>query len=304
MPCFIHAMDQLLQDISVSDVSFSGGDGNTLRGRQVIAGGSDGGRTVLLLHGGGQTHHSWQGTAKALAGKNWRAITIDQRGHGQSDWADDGDYSFSAYASDLKAVLNQLSQQFAGPTVVIGASLGGLAGLLVAGSGEAVAMRALVLVDVTPQMKQDGVERILGFMAESSEQGFASMEEASDAIAAYLPHRPRPTNLSGLAKNLRHDADGRYRWHWDPRFLQNRFDAREHARDTRIRATEAAQKISVPTLLVRGRESELVGEAEARQFLDLVPHAKVSDVSGARHMVAGDRNDIFTAAVLEFLDTL
>ena len=229
-------MDQTLLDVCPSDVSLCGGDGNILRGVQVVAGEASG-RTVLLLHGGGQTHHSWQGTAKALAARGWRAITIDQRGHGKSDWVDDGDYAFAAYARDLESVLDQLHQKFAGPTVVIGASLGGLAGLLVAGAGEPMAMRALVMVDVTPQMKPDGVERILGFMAESSERGFATMEEASDAIAAYLPHRPRPVSLSGLAKNLRFDADGRYRWHWDPRFLQCRNNASEHANATRIQAT-------------------------------------------------------------------
>ena len=144
----------------------------------------------------------------------------------------------------------------------------------------------------------------LGFMAEKSESGFDSLQAAADAIAAYLPHRPKPTDLSGLAKNLRQHEDGRYRWHWDPRFLETRRNPSEHAANTRDQFAEKAREVKIPVLLVRGRESELVGEEEARKFVELVPHAKVTDVSGARHMVAGDRNDVFSDAVLGFLAEL
>ncbi len=296
-------MDAAVDEIVTVDAVFPGADGNQLRATR--AGPST--RTtppVLLLHGGGQTRHSWQGTARALAQQGWGAITLDQRGHGDSDWIENGDYSFDAYARDLLSVSRHLTRSHGFAPVVIGASLGGLAGLLAAACDNEKSVRALVLVDITPHVKPDGVERILGFMAASAERGFGSLEEAADAISAYLPHRPRPPGLSGLAKNLRLDQAGRYRWHWDPRFLQARRNGRGHAEGMRVQFAEVARQIRVPTLLVRGRESELVGEHEARQFVRLVPHADVTDVRGARHMVAGDRNDVFTSAVLSFLQTL
>lgn len=279
---------------------FAGTAGNRLVGEEFRCGDVHG-PTVLLAHGGGQTRHSWQGTAEALARAGYRAITFDQRGHGDSDWVAGGAYTFDDYAEDIAAVARSLIEEGFSPPVVVGASLGGIAGLLAAGEGEQNLFSALVLVDITPRVKAEGVARIIAFMAADAEKGFASLEEAADAISAYLPHRPRPKDLSGLSKNLRRDADGRYRWHWDPRFLDQRVNAVDHARHLQARQTEAARRLKIPVLLVRGRESELVGEEEAREFLDLAPQAEIADVSGARHMVAGDRNDAFTSAVTSFL---
>ena len=281
-------------------VSFAGTAGNRLIGDEFLLEG--GGRpSVLLAHGGGQTRHSWQGTAEALARAGFRAITFDQRGHGDSDWVADAAYTFDDYADDMAAVAGALAADGSAPPVVVGASLGGIAGLLAAGAGGPGLFSALVLVDITPRVKPEGVARILSFMAADAEDGFASLEDAADAISAYLPHRPRPRDLSGLSKNLRRGDDGRYRWHWDPRFLDRRADAVQHAHVLQARQSAAARRLQIPVLLVRGRESELVGEAEAAEFLQLCPHAELADVSGARHMVAGDRNDAFTAAVAAFV---
>ena len=257
--------------------------------------------TVVLLHGGGQTRHSWSRTGEALANAGWNAVLYDQRGHGQSEWDADGDYSMTAYACDLEAVGHALKGTAGGPLVVVGASLGGIAAMIAAGSLSPELFQALVLVDVTPEMKLDGVEKILGFMAANASEGFASLEEAAEAISRYLPHRPKPKDTSGLSKNLRLDADGRYRWHWDPRFLDSRSQTSEHVEEVHAELFEAAGQLKMPVLLVRGRESELVGEDEAAKFKALVPHAQIADVSGARHMVVGDRNDVFATAVLEFL---
>ncbi len=123
-------------------------------------------------------------------------------------------------------------------------------------------------------------------------------------MAQYLPHRPRPRSHEGLKKNLRLHPDGRWRWHWDPRFLDARRDSARHAAEIKAHLKSAARHLTIPVLLVRGRESELVGEAEAEPFRALVPHAEIADVTGARHMVAGDRNDVFSDAVVGFLDRL
>jgi len=259
-------------------------------------------RAVILIHGGGQTRHSWGGTAAALARTGWYAVAYDQRGHGTSDRAPDRDYGNQRFAEDCVDVCRAVQALTGVPPVVVGASLGGLSALLAEGDLEPGCTSALVLVDITPRMEPDGVRRIVGFMLDKVEEGFGSLEEAAAAIGEYQPHRPPPTDLTGLSKNLRRDPDGRWRWHWDPDFflgplpigtgqVHGRFDA-------------AAEALSVPTMLVRGRLSDLVSEETAREFLELQPAARFVDVSGAGHMVAGDRNDVFTDAVASFLADL
>ena len=249
---------------------------------------------VLLLHGGGQTRFAWGGTAKALAEEGWYAVSLDLRGHGDSDWSPDGRYHFHAFADDVAAV----AHSFERPPALVGASLGGIASLIAATRDDSSAVSALVLVDIATRMEREGAERIMKFMTAEPE-GFASLEAAADAIAAYNPHRPRPKDLSGLAKNLRRREDGRYRWHWDPAFMGPRDLSDAHAEVESL--DDAARRLDLPTLLVRGRMSDLLSEEGAQHFLELVPHARFADVSGAGHMVAGDRNDAFTRAVVDFL---
>jgi len=249
---------------------------------------------VVLLHGGGQTRHAWGGTAAALARAGRLAIALDLRGHGDSSWAQDADYAIDAFARDLCAVAAAQSRKPA----VVGASLGGLATLVAQGELGKPAS-AVVLVDIAPRTDAAGVQRIIGFMT-ANPDGFASLDDAADAIAAYMPNRPRPRDLSGLSKNLRRGADGRWRWHWDPRFIAG--DRRPTATQDPERLERCAARLGVPTLLVRGRMSDVVSEEGAKAFLRVRPDARYVDVSGAGHMVAGDENDAFTDAVVRFLD--
>ncbi len=249
---------------------------------------------VLLLHGGGQTRHAWASTAAALASSGWRTLALDARGHGRSDWDDRGNYSLTAFARDIEAVIQQLDRP---QPVLIGASLGGMTSLLLEGELSPGFARAVALIDIAPRMEQSGASRIRSFMDQPD--GFGSLDEAADAIAVYNPHRPRPTDLLGLAKNLRQTTDGRWRWHWDPRFISGSGPG-ELADLQRMEA--CARSLSVPTLLVRGRMSDILSEAGAREMLDLVPHADFVDVSGAGHMVVGDRNEAFTSAIVDFLE--
>ena len=269
----------------------------------------DAGRPVLLLHGGGQTRHAWRRTAVALARAGWLAYAVDQRGHGESEWVADGAYRFEDFAADVAAVAAELQRRHGVPPVAIGASLGGIASLYAAGDAQAAGrppiLAALVLVDITPRVDLTGVAKVQGFMRTHARDGFASVEEAADAVAAYLPHRPRPRSTEGLKKNLRLHPDGRWRWHWDPRFLDGRRPVDGARRtETEDRLIAAARGLKTPALLVRGGSSELVQEEHAREFLALVPHARFADVSGARHMVAGDKNDQFAAAIMDFLKSL
>ena len=250
-----------------------------------------GGRPVIFLHGGGQTRGSWKGAMAAVAARGFRAVCLDQRGHGESGWAEDGDYGLDRFVDDLEAVCST----FAAPPVLVGASLGGLAAMLAIGD-RGLNAAALILVDVTPRLEPEGVERIRAFMR-SAPEGFASIEEAADAVAAYLPHRPRPKDSSGLARNLRWRANGRLHWHWDPRFM----DGGRSAGMDFGRLEAAGRALDLPTLLVRGGRSEIVSPEGARAFLELAPHAEFVDVADADHMVAGDANDAFNAAVIEFI---
>ena len=265
----------------------------------------DTGSPVLLLHGGGQTRHAWYKTAEEIARKGHTAYALDQRGHGDSDWIPNGAYAFSDYAADAKVVAVELTRRSGIKPIAIGASLGGIASLLAEGESErdtgANVFSALVLVDITPRVDQTGVTKVLGFMRANAKEGFASIADAAKAVADYLPQRPRPKSNEGLKKNLRLSPDGRWRWHWDPRFLEGPHAAGADRRPLEEALIEAARRIQIPALLVRGASSELVKEAHAKEFLELVPHADYVDVSGARHMVAGDRNDHFSAAVLSFI---
>lgn len=274
-------------------ISFTGHAGMTLAGD---AWGDPTHAPVVLLPGGGQTRHSWRGTGRAIARAGWYAISLDARGHGDSAWAEDGDYTIDAFAADLRTVAKALPR----PPVVVGASLGGITAMVVEGETPGTTA-AVVLVDVAAKIEIAGAERVRAFMTAFPE-GFASLEEAADVVAAYLPHRPRPRALGGLTKSLRQGSDGRWRWHWDPRFIGGSRPPSDVANPPRLAA--AARGLTVPTLLVRGRESDVLSEEGAREFLELVPHARYADVSDAGHMVAGDRNDLFTDAVVGFLGGL
>jgi len=281
-------------------LDLSGRDGLRLRADES---GDPAGPPVVLLHGGGQTRYAWGSTARVLGERGWHVYRVDLRGHGESDWPDDGDYGPEAFAGDVYEIARALPE----PPVLVGASLGGIASMVAIGTHEEPLARGLVLVDVAPKIEQDGAMRIGAFMSEHLEDGFGSLDEVADAVAAYNPHRPRPTDLSGLKKNVRQRADGRWVWHWDPRFMSGKLGSRDETRASLVhegRLQAAAANITIPTLLVRGRVSDLLSEAGAQDPLRLVPHAEYVDVDGAGHMVAGDKNDLFNDAIVAFLDKL
>ncbi len=257
---------------------FSGAGGNRLIADVF----GERGAPVLLLHGGGQTRHAWRKTAEEISRSGRAAYAIDQRGHGDSDWIGNGAYTFHDYADDVRAVSQTLASRSGNKPAVIGASLGGIAALLAAGDarqgGEDALFSALVLVDITPSVDLSGVAKVQGFMREHAREGFATIAEAADVVAAYLPHRPRPPSHEGLKKNLRLHPDGRWRWHWDPRFLEGPHRVDDGRMQVEAELKTAAAGLRIPTLLVRGSSSELVQESHAKEFLSLVPHAEYADV--------------------------
>ncbi|OBK56965.1 peroxidase [Mycobacterium gordonae] len=255
---------------------------------------------MVFLHGGGQTRRSWGRAAAAVARRGYQAVTVDLRGHGESDWSAEGDYRVTSFAADVVEVLRTLPPR----PVLVGASLGGFTSMLLAGEIAPELASAVVLVDIVPNMEQSGANRIHAFMSDRVESGFESLEEVADAIAEYNPHRPRPTDLDGLTTNLRRRGD-RWYWHWDPQFISGTaaFPPFEVADADRMHTAVAAiLRNGLPMLLIRGQMSDLVSQERAEEFLERFPQVEFADVRGAGHMVAGDRNDIFAGAVLDFLE--
>lgn len=270
--------------------TWTGADGNRLRGDSW---GDPSAPLVLLLHGGGQTRHSWRRTARSLAQAGFHAVAFDARGHGDSDWVGKGGYGDAAMAADLACVARALG---GARPVLIGASLGGITGLTAVGNG-LVDAAALILADVAHATSLDGFTRVRAFMTHHAE-GFASLEEAADAIAEYRGGRRPQGDLAGLGKNLRRAADGRLHWHWDPCFLDGR-DEDLAVRTERL--ARCARQVAIPTLLVRGAHSDVVTPEAAREFLALCPHASHIDVAGAGHMLTGDDNDTFGQVAIGFI---
>lgn len=248
---------------------------------------------LLFAHGFGQNRQAWRVAAQHLAESGWPGLAIDGRGHGESEWAPDGHYELEHFAEDLAAIARSLPQK----PVLIGASMGGLLGLLTEGESAQSLYAAMVLVDVTPRWESAGVDRILSFMAMHPE-GFESLQAAADAIADYLPHRDRK-NPERLRTQLRLGPDGRWRWHWDPRLLR---PVATHSAGYIPRLQRAAAKVQIPVLLLSGERSDVVSEHTINEFLQLVPHAEHIAIERATHMVVGDRNDAFTLEIQRFLD--
>ena len=248
--------------------------------------------TVLMLHGGGQNRFSWKKTGQVLAEQGLHVVALDSRGHGDSDRAPKANYSIDALCADTLEVLDQIGR----PVALIGASMGGMTGMLVADAAGPQRVTQLVLVDVVPRYEKSGSARIRDFMF-SHVHGFESLEDAADAVAEYLPHRTKPRSPDGLKKNLRL-RDGRWYWHWDPAFLSAPDD------DPFIRVArleQAVMNVTIPILLIRGKLSDVVSTEGVKDFLDMVPGAEFVELSHAGHTAAGDDNDAFSEAVVQFV---
>jgi pimeloyl-ACP methyl ester carboxylesterase len=250
---------------------------------------------VILLHGGGQTRHSWRGTVRTLGALGYHALAFDARGHGDSDWSARSDYSYDRLADDLLTVASTMAPS----PLVIGASMGGMTAFHAVGRNQASFARAMVLVDIAPRIDPEGLKRVSDFL-NGYRDGFANIEEAADAVAAYNPHRPRPRDPRGLMKNLRLRDDGRLHWHWDPSFFRERSDERreKHAQSL----LDMCSNITIPALLVRGAQSDVVTTKGIDELRARLPQLEVGTVPGAGHMIAGDRNEAFNGAIMPFIE--
>src|SRR5688500_12753467 len=276
---------------SADPLLLTAADGLTLHADRVAGAGPG----VLLAHGFGQTRHAWSGLQRRLGAVGRASLAWDMRGHGASGRNPvSRPYAGPQFVDDVVVAAGALADR----PVLVGASMGGLTGLMAQAS--CAPFSALVLVDITPRWEASGVERILGFM-NAHPDGFASYEDAAEQIAAYLPHRRTRKTPAQLAHLLVPRADGRLAWHWDPRLLAEFIPGTADLTD----ALEAAcRSLDVPLLLVSGGRSDLVTARTIDHFLELAPHARHVQLPEATHMVAGDDNDTFADALLAFLAVL
>lgn len=251
-------------------------------------------RPLLFAHGFGQSRLSWTASATRLAERGFPCLAIDGRGHGASDWNPVGEpYRIDTFIEDAATVARTQPV----PPIWVGASMGGLVGIAVAALYPEL-LRALVLVDVTPRWEEAGVNRIMDFMR-AHPDGFASVAEAQAEVARYLPHRANRTDPERLQRMLVPMANGRLRWHWDPRLLE---DIGRSGTAEMQRLADAARTLKLPVLLVSGSRSDVVSRQTIAEFQRLVPHAEHQEVTDATHMVVGDDNDTFTTHLVDFFE--
>lgn len=282
----------------MTEISFEH-DGITLVGDRWDPVGRDPLGVVLLLHGGGQTRHSWKNTGSRLTRAGWSAIAMDTRGHGDSGWSPQGDYSLDALIEDLVAIVTGIGEA----PVMVGASMGGYTAMVAVGERPDLA-EAVVLVDIVPRVESNGTARIGEFMLAGSD-GFETLEDVAAAIGSYTPQRKRTVNLEGLKKNVRQRDDGRWYWHWDPQLMAGSADEPTRqppgAPGQSERALAAVAATTVPIMLVRGLHSDIVSDEGVSELQALVPDLEYVQVRQAAHMIAGDDNDIFAASLIDFL---
>lgn len=253
--------------------------------------GSEGGATLLMLHGGGQSRSSWRIAAELVGNAGYNVCALDLRGHGDSDWSVEGDYQIERFVEDAVSVIDVLGA----PAILIGASFGGHVSLAAAARYPSL-VRALVLCDVTPWIEGAASQQMRAVMQGAS-AGFASAEEAAQYLAGTGAREPF-RNTEGLRRGMRLAADGRLYWRWDPRFFVSQ---EEQSAQLAPLLTAAAEALTIPTLLIRAGSSEIVTRAQAARFVELVPHATLAEIDGAQHTLRSADNPAYARVILDFL---
>lgn len=246
---------------------------------------------ILFFHGGGQSRNAWLGSAKKVAEAGYYGVSIDLRGHGDSDWAADGDYDVDAFGRDVEALLTQFDR----PVTLVGASRGGQAALI-GGSRHSDKVRLIMLADMAPDMVDEGVDGIRAFFAEGA-RGFDTLDQAADSLAKHLG-QARISNADKLTKSMRRDDEGRWHWRWDPATGNQEF---LHPPSENIAVRAAAARVKSPVFLVRAEHSHLLTDDSIATFRKLTPQLEVTIAPGVGHMFTADRNDGFAAQLLDVL---
>jgi esterase len=247
---------------------------------------------VVFLHGGGLNAHTWDLVCAALR-RERHCVALDQRGHGESEWSPQMDYSTESHVGDLDAFVDQLGlDRF----VLVGMSLGGANALAWAGrhSGR---LAGLVLVDVGPDMRAEGIRKIAAFTSEATP--LLSVDEFVDRALAFNPRRNRELLRRSLLHNLRRMPDGRFMWKYDQRH-RGRIDPDAAARRRQL-LWSAVDGVECPTLVVRGAQSDVFHDEDAERLAGRLRHGRWVRIEGAGHTVQGDNPADLLVALRAFL---
>jgi esterase len=249
---------------------------------------------MICLHGITQTAHSWDEVAAAMAGDH-HVVCIDQRGHGDSTWAPDGDYSRQTQAADLDALTDELGLR---SFVLAGMSMGGINAITFTARHPGK-VRALIVVDVSPQIEARGVENIRSFIQASDV--LDSFEAFVERAHQFNPRRSLDNIRSRLVHNLKQLPDGTWTWKYDPALRSPQRSFQASALGT---LWDDVSALRCPTLIIRGGDSDVLSTEGAEKFQGAVPGSRLAVVPGAGHSVMGDNPTAFVAAVRDFLATL
>lgn len=257
----------------------------------VLEWGAPGAPDLLLLHGGNQTAHSWDLVSLVLAGR-FHIVAYDQRGHGDSEWPRDGDASTEVMAADAEQIIMGLGLR---RPVVMGHSMGGLVTMTLLLAHPDLAERA-VLVDVGPEIAEEGTRQIRDFIRGTAE--FGSLEEFVERVVAYDPYRSREHITRTARYNLMQRVDGVYVSKHDQRRRLVQVGAMEIPRRPSL---EDVRRIACPVLIVRGGDSHVLAADAAERFGAALPDGRLVTVPSAGHNVHSQNTPGFLAAVQPFL---
>lgn len=250
---------------------------------------------LVLLHGGGQSAHTWDALCLAMAPR-FRCIALDQRGHGDSQWSEAGQYAWADHARDIAAFVDALSIE---QPIVVGMSMGGVNGIAFAAS-HPDRLRALVCVDIGPEAQFEPVDRLMRGLG--GYRTFASPEEAAARMARMGARRDPALLRDTLALNLRRHEDGMWTWKYDPRTLVG-LTAKD-IMDARRPLWDVLHRITCPVLVARGADSEIFSDEDARRFAEALPAGRWLTVPRARHSVQTDNPAGLAAVIREFAESL
>jgi len=247
---------------------------------------------VVFLHGITGHARTWDDEARLLAGR-YRVLVLDQRGHGDTDPAPDGDYSDDALLGDLTAFADALGLR---RCTLVALSLGGRVAINFAGTQPARVER-LVIVDIGPEIAPVGRARVGALMAGAPER-FESVEDVITHMRANAPLYTEAMLRHRAQHAVRPLPGGGFTWKYD-RAL------REAIRQGRMRVPADLwaqwRAITCPTLLVRGALSDILSDEMAKRMVDELPAARLVVVPGAGHTVPGDQPAAFQSLLREFL---
>ena len=251
---------------------------------------------MLLLHGFAQTCHSWDFVALGFS-DNYRVIVLDQRGHGDSDWASDGDYSPETQQKDISGVVNELGLA---NFVLMGLSMGGRNSFTYA-ANNAGKVKALVVVDAAPQNMQQGTQNIRSFVQQDDE--LDSVDAFVERVLQYNPRRDPQQVRGSIMHNIKELPSGKWTWKYD-RALRSPGRRMGSDAETEKRLWGYIESLQCPTLLVRGGASDIVAMDTADRMHQAIPNSRIATIEGAGHLVMGDSPSGFQSAVTDFLASL